>query len=236
MLDRSEGKIYLASQRACAETDSFRSFNTFLPVEASQAAGNESFGPLYLWSDDTLAGGASLAFTTSHAAELLLLPVVGAARYHDDRGTDCLVVAGEIQRLFVAKGTRLEIGNPFENELVNIIQVWLKVQPHTLPVVECCPFDIDNSRNRLVGLFSVGGTYRACWRASIGKFSGRSDCSYAIGERNGVFAFVLQGAFEVQYRLLEARDGLAIWNTKQIELEALSEEAIIFILEIPAAA
>ena len=44
--------------------------------------------------------------------------------------------------------------------------------------------------------------------------------------------FVIHGAFEVENRLLESRDGLAIWNTDRIELEALSNEAILLLLEI----
>lgn len=45
-------------------------------------------------------------------------------------------------------------------------------------------------------------------------------------------AFVLQGTFEVENRLLEAKDGLALWNTANIELEALSNEAILLLLEV----
>jgi quercetin 2,3-dioxygenase len=43
---------------------------------------------------------------------------------------------------------------------------------------------------------------------------------------------VLQGAFEVQYKLMETRDGLALWNAKEIEIEALSNEAIIMLIEM----
>lgn len=32
---------------------------------------------------------------------------------------------------------------------------------------------------------------------------------------------------EVQYRLMNAKDGLALWDLQEIELEALSNEAII---------
>jgi hypothetical protein len=38
---------------------------------------------------------------------------------------------------------------------------------------------------------------------------------------------------EVQYRLLQAGDGLALWNLAEIEMEALSKEAIILVMEVP---
>jgi len=37
----------------------------------------------------------------------------------------------------------------------------------------------------------------------------------------------------VQHRLLHARDGLVLWDAKEIEMEALSNDAIILLLEIP---
>jgi len=44
--------------------------------------------------------------------------------------------------------------------------------------------------------------------------------------------FVLEGAFEAEGRLLHSRDGLALWDTNEIEIEALSNDAIILLIEI----
>jgi hypothetical protein len=46
------------------------------------------------------------------------------------------------------------------------------------------------------------------------------------------FAFVVAGAFEVEGRLLHQNDGLALWNTSVIELEALSENVVILVVEV----
>ncbi len=46
-----------------------------------------------------------------------------------------------------------------------------------------------------------------------------------------LYFFVIQGAFEVANRLLEARDGLGLWSVKEVELEALSNEAIVLVLQ-----
>ena len=50
---------------------------------------------------------------------------------------------------------------------------------------------------------------------------------------NGFFAFVIEGAFELEGRLLHARDGLALWNLEKIEWEALSGGAILLVLQVP---
>ena len=46
-----------------------------------------------------------------------------------------------------------------------------------------------------------------------------------------LYFFVIQDAFEVANRLLEAKDGLGLWGEKEVELEALSNKAIILALQ-----
>jgi redox-sensitive bicupin YhaK (pirin superfamily) len=43
---------------------------------------------------------------------------------------------------------------------------------------------------------------------------------------------VIEGAFEVQDRLLHAKDGLAVWDTNEIDFEALSNDAILLLWEV----
>lgn len=49
----------------------------------------------------------------------------------------------------------------------------------------------------------------------------------------GAFVFVIGAAFEVQGTLLYERDGLALWKTGEVEMEALSNNAIILVIELP---
>lgn len=46
------------------------------------------------------------------------------------------------------------------------------------------------------------------------------------------FALVLAGAFEVAGRLLHAHDGLALWDTAAVALEALGNDAVLLVLEL----
>jgi hypothetical protein len=74
---------------------------------------------------------------------------------------------------------------------------------------------------------------------SIGKFSGRAETDYRPKNKEaGLFVFVIEGAFEVEGRLLHARDGLAIEQADEsdsyrIEMEALSNDAVILTIELP---
>ena len=53
-----------------------------------------------------------------------------------------------------------------------------------------------------------------------------------MNKEAGAFVFVIEGAFEVQGTLLHERDGLALWKTEEVEMEALSNEAIILVIEL----
>ena len=71
---------------------------------------------------------------------------------------------------------------------------------------------------------------------SVGKFSGRAETVYHSKQSSAnVFVFVLEGAFEVEGRLLHARDGLALWQTTAVEMEALSNDALVMLVEMAAA-
>jgi redox-sensitive bicupin YhaK (pirin superfamily) len=230
MVQQNKAKIFLADERGHNEMDWFRSFNTF-NFGQYQQENKTPFGPLYVLNDDTLAGGKHISMTMEADSLLLLIPVVGAITYNDNQGNSTLIEAGECQLYATPVNTTFQIGNPYDNELVNYLQIWLYnalVEEDNGPQV--ISFDIVNDRNQLVPIPFNNSPYKF----SIGKYAGREESIYKMSDaRNGLFVFVLEGAFEVQYRLLHARDGLALWEAEEIELEALSNDAIILVMEVP---
>jgi len=230
MVQQNKGKIFLADERGRNEMDWFRSFNTF-NFGQYQLEHKAPFGPLYVLNDDTLAGGKQIAMTVEANSLLLLIPVVGAITYNDNLGNSTLIEAGECQVYATTANTTFQIGNPYDNELVNFLQIWFyntPVEPEDGPQV--ISFDIVNCKNQLVPIPADNSPYKL----SIGKYAGREESIYKMSDaRNGLFVFVIEGAFEVQYRLLHPRDGLALWEAEEIELEALSNDAVILVMEVP---
>lgn len=77
-------------------------------------------------------------------------------------------------------------------------------------------------------------THKPVWRQLVCQDLHGREVVYALSHPgHSLFVFVVQGAFEVQYRLLEGGDGLALWALSQTEIEALSDEAILLLLELP---
>ena len=70
------------------------------------------------------------------------------------------------------------------------------------------------------------------FRISIGQFSGREEVVKSVVDFPNVFCYVLAGAFEISGRLLQPLDGLAIWDIEEIDMEALSNNALVLMVEM----
>jgi quercetin 2,3-dioxygenase len=229
MVQQNKGKIFLADERGHNEVEWFRSYNTFNFGQYKREH-KTPFGPLYVLNDDTLAGGKSISMTIEADTEIVLIPVVGAITYKDSLGNSNIIEAGECQVFITPKDTVIHIGNPYDNELVNFLQLWFYRNCEELNTPQLIPFDIVNNRDQLVPI----PVSKTLFRYGIGKYAGREESIYRLSKPgNGLFAFVIQGAFEVQYRLLHPRDGLALWEAGEVEWEALSNDAIIVVVEMP---
>jgi len=230
MVQQNKGKIFLAEERGHHEIPWFRSFHTF-NFGKYQQEHKFPFGPLYVLNDDTLAGGKSISMTVEADSVIVLIPVVGTIAYTDSAGHANYISAGECQLYTMPEGATIQLTNPFQDELVNFLQIWLYAagsERDNAPQVTS--FDIVHNTDQLVPIPVSHSQYKF----TIGKYKGREESVYKLSHpQNGSFAFVIQGAFEVQYRLLHPRDGLALWEAPEIELEALSNEAIILVIEMP---
>lgn len=231
MLSQSEGKIFLAAERGHTETDAFRSYNTF-SFGLYQHEHKKPFGPLYALNDETLAGGKSVHLTAEEDTLVLLLPLVGGLVATTNEESQ-FIYAGQLESFPLRREITFNIHNPFDEKLVNYLQLWLKCSALAQSTTGIFSFDLDEKKNNLVTILPADQNEPFFLQATIGKFDGRKEAIYQLtGKESGVMVFVVQGAFEVENRLLEGRDGLALWNTNQVELEALSNEAILLIVEM----
>lgn len=225
-----EAFIYLADQRHCSQTAICRSFHTFYAV-GHAAAYKKSLDKLCACDDVTLTGGSSNVYTVAEDTVVILIPVVGAIRYKVTTNKTGEAEAGEVDILALPKGATINVSNPYPDDRINFI--FIQVNEPTIDgssgFVNKVAFDLGAGKNKLIELFSeaLGVT------AYIGKFDGRCEGNLIFEKSsNHVFGFVIEGVFEVQNRLLQYRDGLALRNVTGVDFEALSPDAIIFLLAI----
>ena len=132
-------------------------------------------------------------------------------------------------------GSTVHFTNPYDTELISFLHIWL-LAPAGATAAQVFAFDLAGRPNQLVAATPVlAGEPGAlppgpAFGVQMGRFAGRAEASCALPGGTHFFAFVLAGAFEIAGRLLHAGDGLALWDTLAVELEALSPDAVVITL------
>jgi hypothetical protein len=215
---QTEGIIYLSEHRECFQTDTFRSYFT-LPNPTSTSP----FTSLIKFLDNTLSAQKTSIFLADDDYVIILLPLVGAVEVFYQNESNILN-PGELACFSIKNQDEILIQNPYETELINYLEIWIKPEkqmPHGKYFYE---FDLEKNVN---SLFQIAENYLT-EKVFMGKFGGRKEGVLPI--ENSAFVFIINGAFEVQNRLLEARTGLSLWNLDELEVEGLAYENIILVI------
>lgn len=228
-----QAQIYRSELRGCSESEIFRRYATF-NLGDYKADSREPFGLLLALNDETLGAGNTIFRHIEENTDILILPLVGGLIYRDSFGNEKTLETQQVGLFSAQKGNAYQLTNPYGKELVNYLQIWIKGAGKFRKAA--AQFDFDFSRrNVLVPIFGTQGLgMNSEASGCIGIFDGRREGTYHLGHTDcGIFVFVISGAFECDNRLVEARDGLAIVNVAEIEFEALSENAMLLVMEIP---
>jgi len=224
MIHQSPAHIYTAKQRGHIETDRHRLIAT-LNFGAYADATRKPFGALTVVNDETLAPLMPITRRLDDTTAMLVIPLVGALHYSLGAKEQELVPGEAVVLLPYSKGTTVTFSNPYEADLINFLYINLKSNGSKGFGVSHINLDIRNTLHPFTQLGICG---------YMGIFDGRNEVLYPVNNTaNGLFAFVVNGAFEVNGRLLEERDALALWETDAADIEALSDNAIILLLEVP---
>ncbi|SEJ83008.1 hypothetical protein SAMN05216327_12265 [Dyadobacter sp. SG02] len=231
MLTQTDAQIYLESLRGQFQTDRFRSFRTFNFGEYS-AADREPFGTLEVLNDETLMPECSCELRVEKFSQIILLPMVGAIEVEEKGREPKFVNSGEVLFLPTSPDKHYTITNPYPDEAINYLQIRVNDSPllsTPMPTGITVQFDL-SEKNVLLPVRGYNGSSAHLF---IGQYDGRAEGIFnSWNASHSAFIFVIEGAFEVQNRLLERRDGLALGNAEAIEFEALSNGAIVLVIDI----
>ncbi|MBH8568690.1 hypothetical protein KB206_07350 [Microvirga sp. STS02] len=231
MIAQTPGKIFLADERGLAESDRFRRYSTF-SFGAWARPHKGPFGRLFGLNEETLADGHTLVFTVVEASHVFIVPITGAVVLASDV-LETTVSVEEATVLTLPADSTLHVRNPYDTKLVSFLHLWLLADAPAAASSELRgSFSSEAIHNQLARLLPATDNLLP-FTASLGRFDGRQEAVYQLeNTANSLFVFVLAGAFEVESRLLHEKDGLALWDVAEIELEALSNDALILVLEL----
>jgi len=230
MITQSKGKIFLGDERGLFENEKLRSLNVFNWGNFHHIH-KEPFGTLYGLSENTLAADTDVKWAVTEDTAVILIPLVGIIRVNDNLEGEDQLQAGMAKLFQLSAGASYKVMNPYEDELVKYLQLWIKVPTNKAQESQKAWFDLNNYK--LTELFSQKQVDGVKYTCSLMKIDGRQDDVYYRNNiANGVFVYAIQGALEVQYRLMHEGDGLALWDVDEVEFEALSNDAILLIVEV----
>lgn len=227
-----DGKIFLAEQRGmyqdqCIRRYSSFNFNTYFNVH------KDPFGQLFLWNDECIVGGHRARLIADRSCYLITIPITGAIELIAAADSKVEIDVGEVKVTYLNEGAALEVVNPYERELVNYLRIGIACNAvsDVHSVLNPGYFDLAQQNEMHPVIFS--GAEAFPFNLSIGRFSGRGEGLCQLNEdHSSLFCFVIAGAFELEGRLMHERDGLALWNIRTAECEALSNQAVLLAIEL----
>ena len=224
----SEAIIYLNNLRGVTRSNTHRSFHCF-NFGNYEAHNRNGFSRLHTFNDDTLMPQSSVMYSIPSNVVVFIMPVIGELRFQLSKALNASSLdVGESCVIKVAASATLAITNPYEIELVNFVLFWIATEVPCEDEVVITRFDLDNSANHFVVLSSSKEA-----NVYAGKFSSRFDMMIsAANEASDFFAFVIDGAFEFENRLIESKDGLSLKGKREVGFEALSDGAVLLLVEM----
>ena len=154
-MNTTPGKIYLADQRGLSENQMARRYFTF-NFESFQNEHKGPFAGLNAFNDETLAAEQSLQHTVGYDTQILIIPITG--RLIVKAGImESEVDVEEIAMLNLPAGTAFELLNPYSDNWINFLQIWIKPQETVTQIsFKRFDFNLESHKNKLGKIGSAG--------------------------------------------------------------------------------
>jgi redox-sensitive bicupin YhaK (pirin superfamily) len=198
------------------------------------------FGVLRVLNDDFVAAGMGFGLHPHDNMEIISIPLEGDLEHQDSMGNNTVIKHGDIQVMSAGTGIKHSEYNKNKDKPVKFLQIWvIPNKKDVTPRYDQITLDPKDRINKLQQVLSPNPEDAGVWIHQdawfhIGKFDQDVQATYNIKKAgNGMYAFVLYGAFEIAGQKLNERDALGITDFDQFELKALTPNAEVLLMELP---
>ncbi len=198
------------------------------------------FGVLRVLNDDFVEAGMGFGLHPHDNMEIISIPLEGDLEHQDSMGNQTVIKHGDIQVMSAGTGIKHSEYNKNKDKPVKFLQIWvIPNKKNVTPRYDQITLDPTDRINKLQQVLSPNPEDAGVWIHQdawfhIGKFDQGFQTQYDIKKAgNGMYAFVLYGAFEIAGQKFNERDALGITEFDQFELKALTQDAEILLMEIP---
>jgi len=198
-----------------------------------------NFGVLRVLNDDIVDGGMGFGTHPHDNMEIISIPIKGDLEHKDSMGNIQVIREGDVQVMSAGRGITHSEYNKNKNEKVNFLQIWIYPnEKNVTPRYDQQSFKKEDRQNKLQQVISPEKGDNGIWIHQdawfyLGNFENGESTEYQLKkEGNGIYIFLLEGSIQVEDIILQKRDGLGVWETDSIKINAISNSEFL-IIEVP---
>lgn len=201
-----------------------------------------NFGALRVLNNDTIQGGMGFGTHPHDNMEIITIPLKGSLKHKDSMGNKWIAIeTGEVQVMSAGSGLQHSEMNNSPSEEVNLFQIWIFPDKNDVePRYDQQKFDASARKNKLQILVSsidgdVKNTLKIHQDAVISRIDLDENLAFTYilkSENHGLYLMVVEGEINIENEILEKRDAIGIFETKNIHIKAKRASELLFI-EVP---
>lgn len=201
--------------------------------------GRMGFGVLRVINDDAVAGGQGFGAHPHRDMEIVSIPLEGELAHRDSMGNGSIIRPGDVQVMSAGTGVTHSEMNANADRPVKFLQIWVLTRKNGVRPRYQQVHVADQARpDDFQQILSPDADDEGVWIHQdawfmLARFSAGVKKRHAIRRAgNGVYAFVIKGSARIGDTTLKERDGLGLWDTDGLEVEAISD-AEILLMDVP---
>lgn len=198
-----------------------------------------NFGVLRVLNDDYIAGGQGFGMHPHDNMEIITIPLEGNLEHKDNMGNQEVIRQGDVQVMSAGTGVYHSEFNHHAEKAVKLLQIWVfPNKKNVKPRYDQISIRDIAEKNSFCQIVSPNKNDQGVWIHqnawfSLGDLDAGQKVNYKLkDERNGIYAFVIEGELNFHDHLLEKRDAIGISDLGELEFESKTN-ARILLMEIP---
>lgn len=199
-----------------------------------------NFGLLRVLNDDTVAPGMGFGKHPHDNMEIISIPLSGDLEHEDSMGNKAVIKEGEIQAMSAGTGIFHSEYNASKTDEVKFLQIWIfPREKDVTPRYDQILLPDLSKANTLHQVLSPNPDDAGIWVHqdtwfNMGTFDQGKSQSYDVQKaENGVYAFVIDGSFEIEGQTLGKRDAIGLWETDKIDFKSLEAGSRLLLIDVP---
>ena len=198
------------------------------------------FGVLRVLNDDRVDAGMGFGTHPHDNMEIISIPLEGDLEHKDSMGNTAVIKKGDIQVMSAGTGIYHSEYNKNKDQLTKFLQIWVYPnKKNVTPRYDQIALNEADRHNKLQQILSPNANDEGVWIHQdawfhLGKFDKDFTTDYKLKKSgNGIYAFVIKGDVNIGNIQLNERDALGIWDTKEIQIVANTQDAELLLIEVP---